>query len=255
MTADEFPQKAAFYRNAAGQEIPCDSVRFAVGDETSGIVSAIWTAACSKTRKSTDMLMTTEGLGADAKVTFHAQDAIVAYRQERLSSLFERGIFSAGQKRQTESVPILDEPFLVASIAFFPGAMKRPDRWRRPPGKPMTVIKAPPMDQFLRVHVVHSYDGPVAFEDHVSGDTLYWFARLQCGNRHLTFFHIAYAVDWATEKQKLQHYVEQIPPREDLLDLARAKNLSAVFWGSDETHLNFFEIHTLGVKPPVSHQD
>jgi hypothetical protein len=240
--------KEAFYRNQTGDEISCDSVRFALGDMETGIRSASWSAMCSNARNSTDMFMVSDGLSDDAKVSFHQRDAIVAYRRERMQSLIERGAIVPDARRQTESVPILDEPFLVASIAFFPAVMKAPDKRRSLSGKAITVIQPPSETEFLRVHVVHSFDEPAELQDHISGLHLRWFARLHSGNRHLTFFHIAYPIDWQAEKNKLEKYVEQIPARDDFIELANKRDVSALFWGVDNTHLNFFEIHGLGIK-------
>jgi hypothetical protein len=241
----EGPIKEAFYLNSAGEEFPCDRVRFAVGDRDSGIRSAIWSAMYSKGRKSDDMFLVSDGNSDDIKVSFHSRDAIVAYRSEKMVSLIERGAIAPESRRQTESVPILPDPFLVASIAFFPGVMK-PEKHRvRPPGTPITIIECPPIDQFLRVHVVHSFNEPAHLQDHVSGDYMTWFARLRSGNRHLTFFKIPYPCDWEKERGVLRAYASHIPAREDLLALARQGNLSAIFWGHDDTHLNFFEVHGL----------
>lgn len=194
------------------------------------------------------MFMFTEGLGADAKITFHSRDAVVAYRSEKMADLIRRGLVEEGARRQTESVPILDDPFLVCSIAFFPEVMKPTDKRKAPPGKPMTVIVPPVAEEFVRIHVVHSYDEPAELQDHVSGKYLRWFARLRSGRRHLTFFHIAYQVDWESEKEKLRNYVEQIPARDDLIELAQSKDLSAIFWDVDNNHLNFFEVHGLSAR-------
>jgi len=243
------PHKEAFYRNDAGEEIACDSVRFAVGEPETGIRSGIWSAFCSQARKSTDMFMATEGLSNDVKISFHSRDAIVAYRSEKMASLIERQVIAPDAQRQTEAVPILSEPFLVVSIAFFPGVLKRPEKWRSPPGKPITVIETPPMDHFLRVHVVHSFDEPALLQDHISGQHLQWFARLRAGNRHLTFFKLAYPCDWETEKEVLRKHVQNIPARDDLIELAKRQDLAALFWGRDNTYLNFFEIHTLTATP------
>lgn len=240
--------KEAFYLNQAGEEVPCDGVRFAVGDKEGGIKSAVWSAMNSKARNSTDMFMTTEGLSADAKVSFHARDAIVAYKSERMTSLIVRGLIGPEASRQTTLVPILSEPFVVASIAFFPGVMKSAEKWRPAPKKPMTLIEPPPLDLMLRVHVVHSFDEPAELHDQPSDQQLRWFARLRSGNRNLTFFRVTYPIDWKKEHATLRGHVEQIPAREDLVKLAESKDLSALFWGADSTYLNFFEIHGLAVK-------
>lgn len=242
---EELPLKEAFYLNQAGDEVACDRVRFAVGDRDTGLHSAIWSAMCSDARRSTDMFMVSDGNSDDIKVTFHSRDAIVAYRSENMDLLIERGVIAPGTKRQTEVVPILPEPFLVASIAFFPGVMKPPQHRRQPPGTPITVIATPTMDLFLRVHVVHSFNEPAHLQDHISGQYLDWFARLRCGDRHLTFFHLAYPCDWDSQREVLRSYASHIPPRDDIIALAKEGDLSAVFWGHDDTHLNFFEVHGL----------
>src|SRR5947209_2550551 len=102
--------KEAFYRNQAGEESACDRVRFAVGDKETGMWSAVWSVMCSKARTSTDMFMVTDGLSVDVKVSFHSQDAIVAYKSEKMADLIARGTIASDVKRQTASVPILSEP-------------------------------------------------------------------------------------------------------------------------------------------------
>ncbi|MBD3744988.1 MAG: hypothetical protein IE932_02105 [Sphingopyxis terrae] len=112
--------KEAFYRSNAGEEIPADKVRFAIGDHATGIRSAVWKAMPSPSRSSDDMFMETEGLSKDVKVTFHQRDALVAYRAESFTKLKAEKVIPQDTPRATESVPILDEPFVVSRIAFFP---------------------------------------------------------------------------------------------------------------------------------------
>lgn len=112
----------------------------------------------------------------------------------------------------------------------------------------MTLIEPPPRGHFLKVFVVHSYDEPVELRDEDS-DRLYpWFARIRCGRRHLTFVHVLSKSDEIAERERFMRYLSNVPTRSDLVELARKRELSAIFWGKDDTYLNFFEVHNIA--PP-----
>lgn len=238
--------KEAFYRSNTGEEISADKVRFAIGDRETGIRSAVWKAMASPSRSSDDMFMETDGLSKDIKVTFHKQDALVAYRSERFSKLKAENIIPMDSPRATESVPILSEPFVVSRIAFFPFILKPEKLWKQPPSKlKITLIEPPPQGHFTKVFVVHSYNEPVHLHDEESDRHYPWFARIRSGNRHLTFIHVLAECDEAAERTRIRQYLSSVPARPELVDLAKNRELSAIFWGKDDTYLNFFEVHNI----------
>lgn len=242
--------KEAFRMDADGNELAVDSVRFAVGSEN-GLRSKIWSAMNSSS-KSSDMFLSSGGLSSDMKVTFHLLDAVVAYRSEKMNSLIERGVIEPGTNRQTASVPIRPEPFLVASIGFYPGVLIRPELAQAiPPRKHLMLIPGPTDGHFLRVHVIHSYDRPEHLID-PEGRPYPWFARLRSGNRHLTFSNVEFQVDDEQERANLLNYIKQIPARQDLVEIADNGDLAAVLWGTENGYINFLEIHNIVVEKAVA---
>lgn len=238
--------KLAFYRNAAGDEMPCDVVRIAVGSRETGLLSAIWKAASSRSKKHDDIFLTTSGLQNDIKVSFHNNDVIVAFLRERFEDLKAAGTISANyEHRQICSVPVLhDRAWVATEIRFFGGLLRSADRGMPVPAdKQMTIIAPPAVGEKLDILGVLSQGGPPELE--VDGSPVRWFARVQSGERHLAFYSMLLKFDANTEGEALRTLVSQIEPLPEAAEVANRGDLSMVAWKVHEDRIRFSEIHNI----------
>lgn len=68
----------------------------------------------------------------------------LAYRSEKMDSLVSRGVIEPGTSRRTGSVTIQSQPFLVASVGFYPGVLIPSQKAQTIPAtKHLTVIPLP----------------------------------------------------------------------------------------------------------------